>query len=131
MRRVLLSMAVVTCLTGVAFAQSNQAPAQGGNLQGRSIAAKQIADLPAPNRSFKPRITLQEALRLAEAHIEKEKINISPYFLLEARMIQYGGEKGGKEPRWFFLWVNENGAIGDHVEITVSMEGKTARHPSM
>lgn len=131
MRKVSLSVAVMTCLTVVAFAQSNRAPVQGGGPQRRATVGERTADLPAANRVFKPRVTLQEALRIAEDHIEKEKINIAPYFLLEARMIQHGGEKDKREPRWFFLWVNENGAIGDRVEITVSMEGKAARHPSM
>jgi len=46
-------------------------------------------------------------------------------------MIQYGGEKDAKEPRWFFWWMKEEGTIGDYVEITVSMEGKADRLPSM
>ncbi len=46
-------------------------------------------------------------------------------------MIQYGGEKDVKETRWFFWWVNENGATGDYVEVIVSMEGQVSRLPSM
>jgi hypothetical protein len=87
--------------------------------------------LPIANRSFRPALTLQQALRLAERYIEKEKIKISPYYLSEARMIQYGGDKDVKEPRWYFWWVNENGAMGNYVEITVSMDGKVMRLPSM
>jgi len=88
-------------------------------------------ELPLAKRGFRPRLTLQQALKLAEGYIEKEKIEIASYFLLEARMIQYGGEKDVKEPRWFFWWINDNGAMGDYVQITVSMEGQVSRHPSM
>jgi len=95
------------------------------------VALRQITDLPLARRSFRPRLSLQDALKLAESYIIKEKIDISPYFLSEAKMIQYGGEQGMKEPRWFFWWVNENGAMGDYVQITVSMEGKVSRYPSM
>jgi hypothetical protein len=90
-----------------------------------------MADLPLGKRSIRPQLTLQQALKLAESYIEKEKIDISSYFLREARMIQYGEEKDVKDHRWFFWWANENGAIGDYVEITVSMEGKVTRLPSM
>jgi len=50
---------------------------------------------------------------------------------LEARMVQYGSEQNAKELRWFFRWVNETGAMGDYIEITVSMKGKATRLPSM
>jgi hypothetical protein len=74
---------------------------------------------------------LQQALKLAESYIKKEKVEISSYFLLEARMIQYGGEKDVKEPRWFFWWVNENGTLGEYVQLTVSMGGQVSLHPTL
>jgi hypothetical protein len=118
-------------VSGLAAAQSKQPPASTQAPQEQPVTDRRIAELPLAKRSFRPRLTLQEALKLAEGYIEKEKVAISSYFLKEARMIQYGGEKDVKEPRWFFWWVNEDGAVGDYVEITVSMEGQVSRLPSM
>jgi hypothetical protein len=131
MRRIFSLVAIIICLSGLTVAQSKQSPASTQNPQGPPVTNRQIAELPLAKRSFRPRLTLQQALKLAESYIEKEKIEISPYFLKEARMIQYGGEKDERELRWFFWWVHENGVIGDYVEITVSMGGQVTHHPSM
>jgi hypothetical protein len=93
------------------------------------VTSKQIENLPIMR--VKPRITLQRALKIADSYAKKEKINLSPYFLLEARMIQYGGENSAKEVRWYFHWANDSGSTGNDLEITVSMGGKAARLPSM
>ncbi len=42
---------------------------------------------------------MQEALKLVESYIKREKIDTSSYYLREVRMIQYGSEKDVKEPR--------------------------------
>ncbi len=131
MRRIFSLIAIIICLSGLTVAQSRQAPASAQNSQEQPVTNRRIVELPLAKRGFRPRLTLQQALKLAEGYIEKEKIEIASYFLLEARMIQYGGEKDVKEPRWFFWWINENGAMGDYVQITVSMEGQVSRHPSM
>lgn len=97
----------------------------------KSVAQQQIVNLPLPKRGFRPRLTLQRALKLAESYIEKEKIDISPYYLYEARYISYGS-KEKLEPCWFLWWVNENGAAGNYVEIIVSIEtGNVRRLSSM
>ena len=96
--------------------------------------APQIVDLPLPEERFtklKPKITLQSALKLAERYIKRNKIDISSFYLREARLIWQGGEKDPKEPYWFFWWVNESGALGNYVEITVSMDSRVTRIPSM
>ena len=130
MRRV-FPLLIIICMSGLAVTQSKHAAASNQTPQERPAISSQIAELPTIKRGFRPRLSLQQALKLAESYIEKEKIEISSYFLLEARMIQYGSEKNKKEPRWFFWWVNEKGAMGDYVEITVSMEGEVSRLPSM
>jgi|GEM_PF-2349178 len=130
MRSIFSLLAMTICMSGLAVAQSKQTPASSQNCREQPVANRQVIELPV-RRSFRPRLTLQQALRLAESYIEKEKVKISSYFLKEARMIQHGGEKDVKEPRWFFWWVNENGALGDYVEITVSMDGQVSRLPSM
>lgn len=131
MRRIFSLVAIIICVSGLTAAQTKQSPVPIQPPPERPATDRQIAELPLTKRSFRPRLTLQQALKLAESYIEKEKVEITSYFLKEARMIQYGGEKEVKEPRWFFWWVNENGAMGDYVEITVSMEGQVSRLPSM
>jgi hypothetical protein len=97
-----------------------------------TISLKQIVDLPLPKRGFyRPSLTLQQALKIADSYIVKEKIDISRYYLYEARHIVYGS-KDNQEPCWFFWWVNENGVIGDYVELVVSIKtGSVRRIPSM
>jgi hypothetical protein len=131
MRRISLLIALIICASGFIAAQSNRITARAQHPSDKSATGQQRAELPLAKRSTKPRLTLQQALKLAEAYIEEEKINVSSYFLREARMIQYGEEKDVSEPRWFFWWVHESGALGDYVEITVSMEGRVSRLPSM
>ena len=127
--RIVLVFAISISLGLAVFGQETKA--QRASETDQSISKKEIQQLPLPKRGFKPKLTLQAALKLAESYIEKEKIDIASFYLLEARLIQYGSEEGKKEPRWFLWWVNENGQMGNYIEITVSMNGKIARHPSM
>ncbi|MBA3804822.1 MAG: hypothetical protein H0X14_03805 [Acidobacteria bacterium] len=113
------------------FGQTVQEPAPNPKPQEQSITSRQITDLPLLRRTFRPKITLQKALKIAESYVKKRKINVSSYYLLEARMIRYGSESGVKEPRWFFLWAHEHGVIGNEIQVSVSMNGKAAVHPSM
>ena len=88
--------------------------------------------IPVPKSGgYRPEITLQEALILAEKFIQSEKIDINHYYLNEARWMLYGSPKGPKEERWYFCWDNEDGACGHYVEITVSMKGVVRRQPTM
>ena len=57
---------------------------------------------------------------MARRYIRKEHVDISSYWLFEARYTVYG-----EQPGWYFWWVNDNGANGNYVEIFVSMDGKT------
>jgi hypothetical protein len=81
-----------------------------------------------PVKSFGPRLTLQRALKIAERYARTERFSGSSYFLSEARLIQYGGDKTPREMRWLFHWAS---AKGPPFEITVSMSGKPSRAPSM
>jgi len=89
------------------------------------------SDLPRHPVPFKPRLSLVEGLKLADSYIQNEHIDISSYWLSEARFIVYGGQgKNSKSfPAWYFRWGRE--ALGDYVEIIVSMDGKAMRIPSM
>lgn len=115
----------------ISLAQTGQQP-KPEPAPAPSITQKQIVDLPLPKRgSYRPSLTLQNALKLADGYIAKERIDISRYYLYEAKYILYGS-KDNQEPSWFFWWVNENGVIGDYVEIVVSIKtGNVRRLPSM
>jgi hypothetical protein len=127
MRTLFLTLAMFASLNINTFAQSSRAPEIVH--QDPIVTSKQIENLPVAR--VKPRITLQRALKIAGNYAKKEKINLSSYFLLEARMIRYGGPNNVKEVRWVFRWANENSSTGDNLEITVSMDGKPTRLPSM
>lgn len=129
--RILLVLLSLIGLSIIIFGQKAKDRASGQNSSNRSSFGTRIGELSLASPEFKPKVSLQEALKHAESFIEKEKIDTSSYYLLEARMIQYGGEKDVKELRWFFRWAHENGAVGNYIEISVSMDGKIERHPSM
>ena len=117
-------------LNPMSLAQINHQPKLGTKPE-QSITQQQVVDLPLPKRGFRPSLTLQNALKLADGYITKEKIDLSPYYLYEAKYILYGS-KENQEPSWFFWWVNENGAAGDYVEVVVSKKtGNVRRLPSM
>jgi hypothetical protein len=88
-------------------------------------------ELPITRLKFKPKLTLQEALKLMEKFIEKNKVDTSKYWFSSATMIQYGGENEKKQPVWFFVWMNESGTLGDYVHILVSMDGAVWQIPTM
>jgi hypothetical protein len=109
----LLMLSLTTSVAG----QESKGQAVPEKSQDRATSSREIVELPLSKRVFRPKISLQEAMKLAESYIKKERIDASSYYLLEARMIQYGGETDAKEPRWSFLWVHE-GWLGTHIEIT-------------
>lgn len=123
---------VMVFFNTLVFGQAAQEPAPHPESKTRSTTStSQIVDLPILKRSFRPKITLQEALKIAEGYVKKNRIDVSSYYLLEARMIQYGGAQDVKEARWFFVWLHEDGAAGNAIQVSVSMSGKVAIHPSM
>lgn len=77
---------------------------------------------------------MQKALKLAEAYIVKERVGASSYWLFQAQFTLYGDKTladKDKIPGWYFWWVNDGGALGDYIEIFVSMDGKAMRLISM
>jgi hypothetical protein len=128
--KIALTVLFILSLSTLSLAQTNQQPQLEPKPE-RSVTQRQIVDLPLPERNFRPKLTLQRALQLAERYIAKEKIDLSRFYLYEAKYISYGS-KDHQEPCWFFWWVNENGAAGNYVEIIVSIEtGNARRLPSM
>src|SRR5262249_15493515 len=100
-------------------------PTNEARMPASPINQQQILELPKRN-AYRPRLTLQSALEIADAYIAREKIDISRYYLLEAKYILYG-DKDNKDPSWYFWWVNEDGASGHYVEIVVSIKTGNAR----
>lgn len=127
----LFAMVLVVCFSLECSAHSQANLTQSPQAQGKT---PQSAPLPAKAVSFRPKLPLQEALKIAEDYISKEQIDIRPYWLYHAVYILVGDEKTPVEkklPAWHFLWISENGVSGDDVEILVYMDGKAYRAPSM
>ncbi len=129
--KALVALFLIILFNPILLAQTSQQP-KPEPMPGPSITPKQIVDLPLPTRGFhRPSLTLQQALNIADSYIAKKKIDISRYYLLEAKHILYGS-KDNQDPSWFFWWVNENGVIGDYVEIVVSIKTRSVLQiPSM
>lgn len=109
-------------------------PSQAASSKTREARNQQPGSLPSRKAGFRPRIALQDALKIAEAYIGKEHIDIRPYWLYRALFVIQSDEKTPYEkriPGWHFWWVNENGAAGDYVEIFVDMNGNALRMPSL
>ena len=124
----LLTLLLVMSVNTISLAQTNQRAEPKSEA---SVTQQRIVDLPLTKRNFRPKLSLQRALKLAESFTAKEKIKLSQYYLYQAKYILYGS-KDNQEPCWFFWWVNEDGALGNYVEIIVSMEtGNVRRLPSM
>ena len=130
--KALMAILFSILLSPILLAQTNQQPKPESTPSGPSIIMKQIVDLPLPRRgAYRPSLTLQNALKIADGYIARQKIDISHYYLLEAKYILYGS-KENKDPSWYFWWVHENGAAGDYVEIVVSIKtGNVMRLLSM
>ena len=91
----------------------------------------ELLTLPYVRSSIKPKLTLQEAMKLMDKFIEKNKIDTSKYWFSSARMIQYGGKDQKKQGVWFFEWMNDSGTLGDYLHILVSMDGAVWQMPTM
>ena len=135
MRRVSMLVAIVL-LGGLCFISSGQSsPAFSAVEEGRA-EVRPILDLAhrSGSGSFKPKISMQDALKLAEGYIEKQHIDISSYWLFRGIFYLSGDEHTAdkdKLPGWHFWWVHESGAMGDYVEIFVGMDGRATRLTSM
>lgn len=124
-----LTVLIIISLNTILFAQTNQQAKP--NAQENTVTQRQTVHLSLAKRSFRPKLTLQDALKIAESYIESRKIDISPYYLYQAKYILWGA-KDNQEPCWHFWWVHENGAAGNYVEIVVSIDtAKARRVPSM
>ena len=125
----LLTILFIISVNTISLAQTNQPSEPKPEA---TITQRRILDLPLTKRNFRPKLTLQHALKLAESYAVKKKIDLSRYYLYQAKYILYGGKDDRQEPCWYFWWVNEDGALGNYVEIIVSIDsGNVSQLPSM
>jgi hypothetical protein len=80
-------------------------------------------------RFHKPKLLMQDALKKAEEFIATNKISIDDFFLYRVTLI-YASEKQA-QPGWHFWWLHQEQAMGNYVEIFVSMDGQIRRLNSM
>lgn len=129
--KTLLTILLVTFLNSILFAQTNQQSSSKPTEKELSVEQRQIVNLPLAKRKFRPKLSLQRALKLAESYIEKEKIDISSFYLHQVKFIMYGS-KDNQQPAWHLWWVNEDGALGNYVEILIMINtGSVVQVPSM
>lgn len=103
-------------------------------IEERRTKVRPILDLAIIDGTFRPKLSMQDALKIAEGYIDKQRIDISHYWLYRVIYILSGDEKTpdkDKIPGWHFWWVSETGTMGDDVEIFVAMDGRANRSPSM
>ena len=125
--------AVAVALVAVLFGFPNMGRSTEKKSVPPLVTAQKTIDLTLGSRSSKPKLSLQNALKIAEAHIVKEQIDAASYWLYQGKFGLYGDKATAdkdKTPGWYFGWVKE-GALGDYIEIFVSMDGKAMRLPSM
>ena len=99
-----------------------------------ALAQSEAATLPTSHHGYKPKLSLQAALKIAEDFVAKEHIDVSGGWLYEARFTLYGEKTKSdreKPPCWFFQWIPESGLIGAQIEVVVFMDGKAMRLPTM
>ena len=92
-----------------------------------------LLNLPKPPRGFRPKVSLQAALKIAESYVAAEHVNVSDGWMLEARFFLYGDSAKAdrdKEPCWLFVWKTD-ASLGGYLDIIVSMDGKVMRSPAL
>ncbi|HKF22393.1 MAG TPA: hypothetical protein VKE93_12545 [Candidatus Angelobacter sp.] len=133
MRRASMLVAMLL-LAGSSLKSGGQSwPAASADQETVTPKEQKAANLPLA-RTFRPKLPMQDALKIAENYIDKQHIDISSYWLSQVRYILYGSENAAdkdKIPCWYFWWMSDTGAAGDYVEIFVDMKGRAWRVPSM
>jgi len=122
-----LLFAVIALLIPYSEGQGQSVPASAAAQSGVSL------HLPTPPRGYKPKVSLQDALKIAEGYVAAEHINVSDGWLSEVRFFLYAdGAKAerDKEPSWLFVWITDS-SLGGHIDVIVSMDGKAMRSPTM
>jgi hypothetical protein len=126
---VILAFLLLSCHT--AFSHSVPPPTHDGQ---DSASGQTTMHLPEVSVRFRPKLSLKNALKIAEAYLVKGHIDASSYWLYQGKFILYGDKASAdkdKTPGWYFWWLHDGARQGDYIEIFVSMDGKAMRLPSM
>jgi hypothetical protein len=125
--RIILATLSVLFISAISFGQSpNPTPTPAPTLEFQQDVRPQISGLPVP-KPFYPKLNLTTALKIAERHLRKEKIDLAYFYLAEAKLILFG-EGRVQERCWLFTWEFAR-AFGLTMQYSVSMDGKVMRHP--
>lgn len=122
--RIFLTLFIITTFSLIVLGQNSQSEVAS------RVSPKQITTFRSEIYTLKPKLTLQDAIKVMQKYIEKEKIDTSKYYLWEVKLIHYGS-RNEKRPVWYFWWLSEKGGVGDYIEILVSMDKKAGQIPSM
>jgi hypothetical protein len=121
--RLALVIILVTVYFGDAFAQ--QDPSKVVANQDPVFTQEQLDKL--PSAAIKPRLTLKQAMKIAEGYAKRNRIHLTPYFLSEAKLMPDMENNTVENRRWYFRWVRYHAALEYEIVITVSMGGKASR----
>jgi hypothetical protein len=124
--RYVLTPAIILLLASTALGQEKQTPNPKTD-----IVVEQQIELPILHRS-PPQIGLRRALKFAESKMKQQKINVSQYYLVEAKYTLINFE-GKSLPCWRLLWVQEDNqqSVGYELEAYVFMNGRVWLPPVM
>lgn len=126
--RIIFSALTIVFLSTVAFAQTTPTPTPTPSPEVYEISS--TPDRRLPVLAFKPKVTLQSALKLAERMLEKEKLQGMRYYLLEAKLIPDPDAPDVFAALWLFTWKHESAQPVFDIQVTVSMSGKVAMRPN-
>jgi hypothetical protein len=87
------------------------------------------AESPARDNQGKPQLSMQDAIRIAEDYLQREKIDISKKFLSSAKYDHVGpwteGTSIGRGPLWLLHWTTYRvSRPGGVTAVVVYMNGK-------
>jgi hypothetical protein len=128
--RSILTPVILLVLGVTSFGQERQSPKT--DTHGKS-SPQTIAQLPTPSSANRPpTITLLRALKLAESHVKKQKVDMSKHYLVEAKYTFIELE-GRRVSCWRIRWQEEGSAnlIGYDLESYVFMTGRVWLPPIM
>ena len=128
---ILIGTLVLVGLCPVCDGQSDQSTR---STQEPAVNNQQVVDLPRAPHTYKPKLLMQDAMKIADDFIRKQHIDISSYWLSQVNFTLCGDKNTADKDKiacWYFWWVSETAAAGDYVEIFVDMDGRAWRVTSM
>jgi hypothetical protein len=125
--RIIMMIVGALVLNIVVFGQSTQTPTPKAQEQQSTDIL--YDNIPVTRTIFykRPEITMQRALQLADDYIEREKIDIAPYYLTDVRLVNPRMEKDAKQLYWLLHWVKADETFARDIHLYVLMDGTVIR----